>query len=102
MKTYNFCPIANPLTYYLRLVMFIRLLFYFILIYFLLAFIARVIIPVLMATRNVRSKMKEMDDNMDNFQSSGHSSSAKDETFHNSKSKNSSVKGDYIDFEEIK
>ncbi len=54
-----------------------------------------------MATRNARAKMKEMNENMGNFQSSDHSSSANDETFNHSKSKTSSVKGDYIDFEEI-
>ncbi len=82
--------------------MFIRLLFYFILFYFLLTFIIRVVIPVILETKNVRSKMKEMNENMDSFQSSNHSSSAKDETLKRSASKTSSAKEDYIDFEEIK
>lgn len=55
-----------------------------------------------MATRNVRSKMKEMDENMDNFQSRNPSSTANNPNFTASKSKTSSAKGDYIDFEEIK
>ncbi len=46
--------------------------------------------------------MKEMNENMDSFQSSNHSSSAKDETLKRSASKTSSAKEDYIDFEEIK
>jgi len=62
----------------------------------------RVVIPVIMATKNARSKIKEMDDNMNDYQSSGHSSSAKEESFNKSSSKTSSGKGDYIDFEEIK
>jgi hypothetical protein len=44
--------------------------------------------------------MKDMDENMKNFQSTGNSS-ADDETFNQSTSK-TSPKGDYIDFEEIK
>lgn len=62
----------------------------------------RVVIPVIMATRNVRSKMKEMNENMDSYQSSNRSSSADKQTVAMSKSKTSSAKGDYIDFEEIK
>ncbi|WP_157580548.1 hypothetical protein [Segetibacter koreensis] len=62
----------------------------------------RVVIPVIMATRNVRSKMKEMDENMDNFQSSSGYSSTKNNTSGTTTSKTSTSKGDYIDFEEIK
>ena len=55
-----------------------------------------------MTTKNVRSKMREMNEHMNDFQTSGHSASAKDEAFTASSSNTSSGKGDYIDFEEIK
>lgn len=55
-----------------------------------------------MATRNARSKMKEMNENMGNSQSFNNNTSAKEEAYNRSASKTSSSKGDYIDFEEIK
>ncbi len=82
--------------------MFIRLLFWFLLFYISFKFILKVIIPAVMSTRSVRSKMKDMNENIDNSQTSGHSSSANAETFTTSGSKTPSAKGDYIDFEEIK
>ena len=54
-----------------------------------------------MATKGVKSKMKDINENMSNFQSSGQTS-ANSEPFTKSQSKATSAKGDYIDFEEIK
>lgn len=81
--------------------MLIRLLFWFLLFYFLLRFIIRVVIPVVTATRNVRSKMNDINQNINDFQSAGHSSSAPEEASR-PQTKNSPAKEDYIDFEEIK
>ena len=81
--------------------MFMRLLFWFILFYLLLKFIIRILIPVIMATKGVKSKMKDINENMGDFQSSGQTS-ANSEPFTKSQSKSTSPKGDYIDFEEIK
>lgn len=54
-----------------------------------------------MATRNVQSKMKDINENMNSFDSTAHSSSANNGSVNKSQSKTSSAK-DYIDFEEIK
>lgn len=54
-----------------------------------------------MATRNIQSKMKDIDQNMSDVQSSGQPS-ANNEPFTKSQSKTTSAKEDYIDFEEIK
>lgn len=81
--------------------MLIRLLFWFIVFYISLKFIIRVVIPVIMTTRNVRSKMKDINENINNFHSADTSSASNNETFDRTASKTSS-KGDYIDFEEIK
>ncbi len=83
--------------------MFIRLLFLFIVFYLLLKFIIRIVIPVVMATRNVQSKMKDINENMNDLHSAGQSSSSPNSgSFTKSQSKTSSGKEDYIDFEEIK
>lgn len=82
--------------------MFIRLLFWFILFYSLLTFLIRVVIPVLTATKSIRSKAREMNENKDNFQSAGGASNSKEKTFTTSGTKTSRGKEDYIDFEEIK
>ena len=81
--------------------MLIRLLFWFIVFYISLKFIIRVIIPVIMTTRNVRSKMRNMNENINDFHSADTSSASNEEAFNPTASKTSS-KGDYIDFEEIK
>ena len=54
-----------------------------------------------MATKDVKSKMKDINENIGDFQSSGQTS-ANSEPFTKSHSKTTSAKGDYIDFEEIK
>lgn len=81
-------------------IMYIRLLFWFIILYFLLRFIIRVLIPVVTATRNVRSKMNDINENMEGFNAT-HSSTANKQPSKNN-ADTSSAKGDYIDFEEIK
>ncbi len=55
-----------------------------------------------MATKNVESKMKDINENMNSFNSAAHSSSANNESINKSQSKTSPGKEDYIDFEEIK
>ena len=92
---------AQSLAYYLSYIMIIKLLFWFLLFYISFKFIIRVVIPVILTTRNVRSKVKEMNENMEGFKSDN-TSSANDGTFGESASKTSPSKGDYIDFEEIK
>ena len=81
--------------------MLIRLLFWFILFYFLLSFLIRVVIPVVMATKDISAKAKDINENMNGYQSATPSSTPQDESV-KSHSKTSSAKGDYIDFEEIK
>ena len=81
--------------------MLIRLLFWFLLFYFLLRFLIRVLIPVLTATKNVSSKLKDINENSGGYQSAGRTSASKGE-HSQSHSNNSTAKGDYIDFEEIK
>lgn len=54
-----------------------------------------------MATIGVKSKMKDINENMSGFQSSSQTS-ANSEPFTTPQSKATSAKGDYIDFEEIK
>ena len=81
--------------------MLIRLLFWFILFYFLLRFIIRVVIPIVIATKEASSKIKDINENMNGYQSAGHSAASKDKSSA-SHPNTSSAKGDYIDFEEIK
>lgn len=66
-----------------------------------LRFIIRIVIPLIIATRDVQSKVKDINENMKGFQSGAHSTPANDEPS-KSQSKSASAKGDYIDFEEIK
>lgn len=46
--------------------------------------------------------MKDINENMDSFQSAGHSSSTDREPIRRTTKTPASAKGDYIDFEEIK
>ena len=73
--------------------MFIRLLFWFIAFYLLLQFIIRIVIPVVIATRNVQSKMKDINENMNDFHSSDPAASGNKEAIKKSKSK-TAAKGD--------
>ena len=54
-----------------------------------------------MTTRNVRSKMRDMNGNINDFHSEEKPTSSDNDSFDRRASKTSS-KGDYIDFEEIK
>lgn len=80
--------------------MLIRLLFWFILFYFTFQFVLKVVIPVLTATRAVRSKVKDVNEKRSSFQPDDTVSA--NENTAQSQTKTSSAKGDYIDFEEIK
>lgn len=55
-----------------------------------------------MATRNVRSKMKDINENVNDFHAGRPPSHADNGAFTKSRSKAPGAKGDYIDFEEIK
>lgn len=83
-------------------IMYIRLLFWFIILYFLLRFIIRVLIPVVTATRNVRSKMNDINENMEGFNATHSSTANTNKQPSKNNADTSSAKGDYIDFEEIK
>lgn len=91
----------NNDAYYLRKIMLIRILFWFIVFYFLFKFIIRVVLPIVVTTKNVRSKMKDMRQNMEEFESANQSTTPRPENFQK-KEASPSEKGDYIDFEEIK
>lgn len=54
-----------------------------------------------MATKDVRSKVKDINENMKGFEHDGPSPKANEESSKPSQ-KTASAKGDYIDFEEIK
>ena len=82
--------------------MLLRIFFWIIACYFLYKFIFGFVIPVIMATRNVRSKMKDMRQHMGEFEGDNSSSNMPNETFTKKEANTSSAKGDYIDFEEIK
>jgi hypothetical protein len=81
--------------------MLFRVLFYFIIFYSLFKFLIRVVLPLLVTTSKVRTKMKDMRENRDKFEAQnqtdpvGTQASTKKET-------TPSAKGDYIDFEEVK
>jgi hypothetical protein len=78
-------------------------IFTIIALYFFFRLIFGFVIPVLLATRNVRTKMKDMNQKMADFESARPtSSSSSNGTYHKDEPATSSAKGDYIDFEEIK
>ena len=70
--------------------------------YLLYKFIFGFVIPIVIATKSVRGKMKDMDQRMSGFGSDTHSSDTSDHNYQKGKSSSSPSKGDYIDFEEIR
>ena len=82
----------------------LRIFFWIIACYFLYRFIFGFVIPVLLATRNVRAKMKDMRQNMGEFENTNQttSSSGNGSVNQGTTTSASSSKGDYIDFEEVK
>ena len=81
---------------------------WFIVIYLLFRFIFRFVIPVISATRTVRSKVNEMRQTMESYQNTSGPGTQEATVDNGSSSYNSrqakpaDSKGDYIDFEEVK
>jgi hypothetical protein len=80
--------------------MVIRILFWFIIFYLLFKFLFKFVLPVVIATRKVRSKIKEMNEEAQ-LGSNGQPGDSRPEAFQ-PKETSPASKGDYIDFEEIK
>jgi hypothetical protein len=81
--------------------MLIRILFWFIVFYSLFKFLIRIVLPLIATTRTVRSKVKDMRQNMGEFESSSQPATGPSER--PAPKEDAPVsKGDYIDFEEIK
>ncbi|MCW3106119.1 MAG: hypothetical protein JWQ09_625 [Segetibacter sp.] len=95
-----FFTIGNNHAQYLRQMMLIRILFYFIVFYSLFKFLIRFVLPLVITTRNVRAKMKDMRQNMEEFQNNNPTANPGSEAFAKKEAAPAS-KGDYIDFEEI-
>ncbi|HEX8278217.1 MAG TPA: hypothetical protein VF540_05960 [Segetibacter sp.] len=71
--------------------------------YFLFRLIFGFVIPVLAATKEVRSKVKDMNQKMTDFESTGQTfNPSSNSTYPKNEPASSVAKGDYIDFEEIK
>ena len=79
--------------------MLIRLLFYFVVFYSLFKFLIRVVLPLLVTTNRVRTKMRDMNQNMADFEDQHKSATFSDTEKSNVRP---ASKGDYIDFEEVK
>jgi hypothetical protein len=81
--------------------MFITTLFWFIVFYLLFRFVFGFLVPLITTTKQIRSKMKDVHQNMQDFQQSGQTNNSYSTTA-NTQTKSNTAKGDYIDFEEIK
>jgi hypothetical protein len=68
--------------------------------YFLYRFVFGFVIPIVIATKTVRAKMKDM--NEETAESESPHTSSSNRTFHKNEPSSQAAKGDYIDFEEIK
>jgi hypothetical protein len=78
---------------------------WFIVIYLLFRFIFKFVIPLISATRTVQSKVNEMRQNMNGYQtttSNGTTVESNSDNYKKSQASQPGSKGDYIDFEEIK
>lgn len=99
----TFLIITNNHGYYLRQIM-LQIFFWFIVFYFTFKFIFKFVLPLLITTRNVRAKMKDMRQNMGEFEAND--STTQNNNTHSNYSQTTtnatSAKGDYIDFEEVK
>lgn len=85
---------------YLRLMMLIRILFWFIVFYSLFKLLIRVVLPILI-NKTIRNKVKDMREHMNEFDNQPHTSSTDASSF-TKKQATAPSKGDYIDFEEVK
>ena len=80
--------------------MVIRVLFYFILFYSLFKFLIRVVLPLIITTGKVRSKMNDVRQNMAQFDANPQATPPRSEASAKKEASPAS-KGDYIDFEEV-
>jgi hypothetical protein len=64
-------------------------------------FVFGFVVPLITTTRQIRSKMKDVHQNMQDFQQTSQTNSSYNTT-PNTQTKSNAAKGDYIDFEEIK
>jgi hypothetical protein len=94
-----FFAIDNTHELYLRFIMLLRILFWFIVFYSIFKLLVRVVLPLLIKT-TIRNKMKDIRENTPEFDVSGQSTTPPPEA--RTKSKTGTSKGDYIDFEEVK
>ncbi|MCW3115397.1 MAG: hypothetical protein JWR18_3793 [Segetibacter sp.] len=78
----------------------IRILFYFIVFYSLFKLLIRVVLPFVIK-RTLQSKMKDIRQNMGEFENGGKSTQPQPDSF-TKKETSTAAKGDYIDFEEVK
>lgn len=79
----------------------ITILFWCLLFFSLFRFVFGFVIPLLTTTRQLRSKMKDMQQNEQSFKTN--TSSDNDNNTHSKEQKRSTpAKGDYIEFEEVK
>jgi hypothetical protein len=77
------------------------ILFWFLIIFSLFRFVFGFVIPLLATTRQLRGKMKDMQQNTQNYQTNT-SSDFGSNTSSKGQKRSASGKGDYIDFEEVK
>lgn len=77
----------------------LAIIFWFLTFYFLYKFAFEFVIPLIAATKNVRSKMEDVNSRQQRFDSSQRSQ--EDNSSSKSSHNSSPSKGDYIDFEEI-
>jgi hypothetical protein len=81
--------------------MFITILFWFIVFYLMFRFVFGFVVPLITTTRQIRTKMKDVHQNMQDFQQTNQTKGSYNSTSNTQTGSNVS-KGDYIDFEEIK
>jgi hypothetical protein len=78
----------------------LRILFWFIVFYSLFKLLIRVVLPLLIKN-TLQAKMKDMQENRGTFDDKEHTTDTASQP-PLKKEKNTSSKGDYIDFEEVK
>ncbi len=76
-------------------------LIWFLIIFLLFRFVFGFVIPLLTTTRQLRSKMKDMQQNARNFKTNT-SSDYNSNTREKEQKRSTPAKGDYIEFEEVK
>jgi hypothetical protein len=80
----------------------ITVVFWFIVFYLLFRFIFGFVVPLVTAGRQIRTKMKDVHENMQDFRDSNNSETYAANNGSTKQSNSNASMGDYIDFEEIK